>query len=333
MKWKKIGAVLIVVAIAVVLVKLPKKNQPVEKKEQPPTKIGIIVYPPMGLFYVAQEKGFFREEGVNAEITLIEDENQAIPSIMSNQVQMLVSTPDFMTVAADAGVDATQIFFMDIGNGSDGLVVKKEVNDISDLKGKKVYLSIGTPSHFLFRYWSQEAGLRTSDFELINMSADQVGTAFVAGQIDYGMTWEPWLSNANQRPDGKVLMTSRAMPGIVGDTIMARRDYLKDHGREAQAIMRAYFKAVKYWETNQNEASVIIANHFGLKQEEIVAMMENVRLMNYEDNLKKFEKANDLNIYSLMQKSADIYLEDGVIKTKSNVDGLADPSLLKTLYR
>ena len=305
----------------------------IKQEAKKPIKIGIIVYPGAGLFYVAQDKGFFKEEGVKTEIVQIPDENQIVSSLASNQIQMFYSTADFSTIIADARVDAPEVFISDMSYGADGLVVKNNVIDISQLKGKKVYLSIGTPSHFLFRYLTNKAGLKSEEVELVNSTADQVGTAFVAGKIDYGMTWEPWLSKATERPDGKVLKTSKDEPGIIEDTVVARKDLIQSRREDTKRIMRAFFKAVNFWKNNKDEANAIMAKHFNISVADFAAQMETVKPLDYEENIKKFDPSTSLNIYEITNKAITIYTQDKVLKNKPHTANIIDSSLLKELYK
>jgi len=169
--------------------------------------------------------------------------------------------------------------------------------------------------------------------KFINATADQVGAGFVAGQIDYGMTWEPWLSKASEREDGKVLMTSKTEPGIIGDTIITRQDFIESNREEIKAIMRAFFKTVEYWKNNPEEVNSIIAKNFNLPVEEFAPMMETIKLLDYNDNLEKFDRSNELNIYELSEKAIEFYTEDGIIQSELNVNNLVDDSLLKELYQ
>jgi len=308
-----------------------RTNNTVENKD--PVKLGLLIYPGAGLFYIAQDKGFFKQEGVNVEIVEIADETQMVSSIASNQVQLMMSSLDLTTIIADAGVDAPQIFAFDIGYGADGLVVKNDISDIRQLKGKKVYASLGTPSHFILRYFAEKAGLKPEDIELVNTSADQVGAFLVAGKIDYGMTWEPWISKTKERSDLKVFITSKDEPGIVADTIVARRDIIQSRPEELKRIMRAYFKAVDFWRKNKEEGNAIIAKHFNIPVEELSLQMQTVKPLNYEDNLKVFDRSNKSNAYTFTEKAIQIYMEDKILKSKPDLPKLLDPSLLKVLYQ
>lgn len=303
------------------------------KTAQEPLKIGIVVYPGYAPLFVAKEKGFFEKEGVNAEIVVINDFNQLISSIASGNVQMLISTADYTPVVRHAGVDVKEILVADIGYGADGLVVKNDIATIADLKGRQVYLSIGSPSHFLFRYMAEQEGLSAGDIELIQMEPDQVGAAFAAGQIDYGMTWEPWLSKASEREDGKVLITSKAKPGIITDTFVVRADALQARKEDVRAVVRAWFDAVEFLDTNPDEANAIMSKGFGLPAEEFSLQIKTVKFLNYSENLAKFDKSTPLNLYDLTEKAVDIFSKDGILKSPVDPEEIIDPTLLEGLYR
>ncbi len=326
-------AIIAIVVVGLVAYFGLTSNKPTQTTINPKSiKIGVIIYPGFAPFFIADEKGYFEKEGVNAEVVLISDPNQAIPLLESNEVQLLFSSADFTTIISDAGVDVKEIFASDIGYGSDGLLVKNDVNNISDLKGKTVYLGMGYPSHFLFRYLTKQAGLENDDVTLVDMGADQVGAAFVAGQIDYGMSWEPWLSQAAERKDGKLLFSSKDEPGIITDTFVVRTDTLNSRTEDVKAIVRAWFDSIKFINSSPSEANSIMAKNLGLSVEDFEAQVSTIKFLTHQENLDKFSKKTSLNLYDLTDKVIEIYSEDGIIQSKPDVDKLIDASLLKELY-
>lgn len=322
-----IGSVITIIVIGGIL--LPALR---EKSEGEPLKIGVIIYPGFAPFFIADEKGFFEKENVNAEVVLISDPSQAISLLESNEVQLLFSSADFTAIISDAGVDMKEVFASDIGYGSDGLLVKDDINDISDLKGKTVYLGMGYPSHFLFRYLTEQAGLKNDDVTLIDMGPDQVGAAFVTGQIDYGMSWEPWLSQASEREDGKLLFSSKDEPGIITDTFVVRTDTLNSRNEDVKAVVRAWFDSIDYINSNPSEANSIMARTMGLSLEDFEAQASTIKFLSYQENLDKFNKATPLNLYDLTDKAIEIYSEDGILQTEVSIENIIDSSVLNSLY-
>lgn len=319
-------AVLVVGGIAYAGLKL---NSVPTNQEQ--IKIGIVVYPGYGAFYIAQEKGFFDKEGVKVELVKLSAEN-LIPSLGSNQVQMIAGSADFTLIAADSGIDVVQIFAPSLSYGADGMVTRHDVKDITELKGKKVYLGLGFPSHFFFRYLAAQKGLKPSDVEIVNMDPEQVGVSFVAGNINAGMTWEPWLTKIlTETKNGRILFSSRDYPNIISDDVIVRRDVLEKRREDIKKVMRGYFKAVDYWEKNRTEGNAIVARNFGLTPGEFAPIRDTVTLADYAFNLKKFDKTQAHNMYEIMTKAAEIYYQDGVIKTKPDINKIIDPSLLNEI--
>lgn len=302
------------------------------KKKAEPIKIGVIVYPGFAPFFIAEEQGFFDKQGVNAEVILINDPDQGFALLESNSVQMLFSSADFTPIIADVGIDIKEIFAADIGYGSDGMLAKNDISSIQELKGKTVYLAMAYPSHFLFRYLTKQAGLETDEVTIVEMGPDEVGAAFVAGQIDYGMSWEPWLSQAVEREDGQILFSSKDYPGIITDTFVVRTDVLNSRRNDIKAVTRAWFDSIEYIETNPDKANEIMARNLGLPKEDFEAMASTIKFLDYEDNLEKFNRLSELNIFELTEKAVEIYGEEGILQSEVDFESVVDSSILEGLY-
>lgn len=331
MTKKVVIAIVAIIAVGLIAYFGLTSNKPAKTTVNPePIKIGVFVYPGFGSFYIAKEKEFFKQQGVNVELVQVSIDG-AIPALESNQIQMLTGSTDMMAIIADGGIAAKQIFSTSISYGADGLVTTGDILKISDLKGKKVYTSYGYPGHFFFRYLAGKNGLSNKDVELINLDSESIGSSFVAGKIDAGVTWEPWLSKATERAGGKVLVSSKDEPGIITDIVMARNDLAQNRREDVKRVMKGFFEAVNWWKNNPNEGNAIVARNFNLTTEEFAPMMEVVNLSDLLTNLDKFNKSKSLNVYELAEKAAEIYSQDEVIKTKTTGDAVTDSSLLNEI--
>jgi len=329
-----IVAVLAIVVVGIIVFGPKLQNtetNTVDVFQQDPIKIGIVAYPGYGTFLIADEKGFFEKEGVNVEVIQLATD-ALVPAFMGEEIDVSISTPDFITIIGDGGVDAAQFLISSMTYGADGILVADDTQKVSDLKGKKVYVTLGFPGHFFVRSVAEQAGLELDDIELVNMNPDQIGSAFVSGDINIGATWEPWLSQANKRENGRVLVTSRDVPGIVLDSVMAKREFIDSHREELRKINKAIFAANEFWKNNREEGNTIAARGFGLSPEEFDPMRDTIKLADYEFNLYKFDRDNERNIYELTDKAGTFYLADGVISEKKNAGNFVDDSILQDLY-
>jgi NitT/TauT family transport system substrate-binding protein len=57
-------------------------------------KVGHSTWVGYGPFYIAQEKGFFKEEGVDVEFTIMEDTAIKIGAMFAGQIDIAASTSD-----------------------------------------------------------------------------------------------------------------------------------------------------------------------------------------------------------------------------------------------
>ena len=106
---------------------------------------------------------------------------------------------------------------------------------------------------------------------------------------------------------------------------------MQNRREDVKRVMRGFFAAVDWWEKNTTEGNAIVAKNFNLTADEFAPMRETVKLSNLQTNLERFNKSTPLNVYVLAEKAADIYLQDGVIKTKATGDAVTDSSLLNEL--
>lgn len=236
--------------------------------------------------YLAQEKGFF--EGVKVELEKIEDTPARRAALASGSVHGSVDILDSFTNGAAAGLPASVVLKLDDSMGGDGVVVRKSVGSIRDLRGKTVAYPPGLPSHFFLLALLDDAGMKISDVESRPMEADQAGAAFVSGSVDAAVTWEPWLTKASALPDGKILTTSRETPGLIVDVFTVRNDFLSEHPEVVRAFVQGWFKALDFWQTNPQEAIPILAKSMGLSDAELTQMAAGVRYADLANNREFF---------------------------------------------
>ena len=180
-----------------------------------PLKVAHSTWVGYGPLYVAKEKGFFEEEGLEVELILMEDPKLRFPALAAGQIDIAVTTVDTMLNFLNEDQSYVYLFAIDDSKGGDGIVANKEIASVADLKGKSVAYAEGSVSQFYLGVLLKEAGLSIADVETQNMTAGDAGAAFVAERVDAAVTWEPWLTRGRQAPHGHVLVDSSTSPGLI----------------------------------------------------------------------------------------------------------------------
>ncbi|MDR1948165.1 MAG: ABC transporter substrate-binding protein, partial [Spirochaetaceae bacterium] len=276
--------------------------------------------------FVALEKGFFEKNGLTVAIQKIESGSDRRSAIAANRIQGMASTVDAVVIAVANGIPITQVLALDMSNGGDGLVAKKEYNSLEDLKGKTVALDTsGVASYFWFHVLLKQRGLTIDQFDVQSMGAGDAGAAFVAGRVDAALTWQPWLTRASETSFGKVLISSSETPGVITDSLSIRKDIIEKYPDAVQAIVNGWMEAVEYAKTSPTEANEIMAKAMGQTVDEFVATLPDVLFYDKKDNISYLgssSKPGEIN--EILTMASDLWSSMGEIPTKPDIASLVN---------
>jgi NitT/TauT family transport system substrate-binding protein len=192
---------------------------------------------------LADKAEIFKKNGVDVELRMIPPVPRSA-ALASGALNAAATTVDQHIVWMSAGIPSVQVALIDKSNGGDGLAVRSGINSIKDLKGKSVNVDgPGTVQHFMLSYILQKNGLSIQDVIRSTMAAQPAAQAFVTGQGDAAVTYEPYLSTVRARPDaGRILVTSKDYPVVI-DTLVFRTDFIKQHPQVVKKVVDSFFEA------------------------------------------------------------------------------------------
>ena len=267
-----------------------------------------------GLFHLAEEKGFFDDHGVDMTIKVVEDEANNPAALASNQIQGDLTTVDTNVRSIAASVDLVQVMAVDDSNGADGIVGTADIQTVNDLAGKKVGVKVGATSYVFLLSVLKDAGMTVDDIQIVDMNPGEAGTAFVAGQLDAAVTWEPFLSKATQREGGHVVISSKDAPGLIVDSLALRRDWADANPAAVTGLIQAYNEAYDFWKSNPDQAWPIMAESQGLSVDDYKAAAEGVTFYGPQD-MATFMNApiDQTGILKLTSYINDFWVAEGVI--------------------
>ena len=226
-------------------------------------KLGHSTWVGYGPFYIARDKGFFKEEGVEVELVIMEDTPIKMGALMAGQLDLVASTADEFPIYMKPGIGLHYVLAVDNSKGGDGIVANKDIADVKGLKGKKVAFEQGSVSQFFLNALLKDAGMTQADIEPVNMAATDAGVAFTAKQVDAAVTWEPALSLGAKAEHGKLLLSSADKPGLITDVVAATTDTIANKKDDIKGFVRGWYKALAFIKSNPDEANKIMAQGVG----------------------------------------------------------------------
>jgi NitT/TauT family transport system substrate-binding protein len=285
-----------------------------------------------GPLYIAQEKGFFKENGVDVDLVVMEDPKERFPTLMADRIQMIASTVDTALLYMKNADDFKYIAAIDDSDGGDGIVAKKDIATIADLKGKQVAVNEGSVSEFYLNVLLTKAGIKESDLNIVNMTAADAGTAFVSGQVDAAVTWEPWLSRGKATDFGHLLVDSSTTPGLITDALTVKTSWLNSHRKEAAGVVKAWNEAVAYYKAHPEESIEIMAKGVGgwLKDpKDFKETLPGIKFYGAEENKAFFgTKDKPGPLHQTVQDAIDVWSSHGKMQVKATPEDLIDYSFV-----
>ncbi|QIB67969.1 ABC transporter substrate-binding protein [Aminipila butyrica] len=228
------------------------------------------------LYFVAKDKGFFEEEGLNADLVLFAENNSMLTALENKKLQAgaLGSTNSIQYISQGHKVT---IFGGAMTEGH-ALVVKKEVveglgdkADLSALKGKRIADTFGGTADVVFRQGLIDAGLDPEkDVELV--SAESGAAAFAAlknDEIDGAILFTPFRKLAEDA-GYKILSYSGEVEGFGHHPCcrqVAETAELEKNPDTYVKFLRALIKAYKFYQENEEETVDIIANYVDIDKD------------------------------------------------------------------
>ncbi len=251
-----------------------------------PFKVAIVTWPGCAPPYLAIEKGLFGD--LKVEVSVIDDAGPRRAAFRSGQMEALAETIDSYANGAASGLSGKVVIKNDDSFGGDAIVARKEITSLNDLRGKTVAYPEGMPSHFYLLYLLKEVGLTPSDIKGRPMDdPGKAGQAFISGNVDAAVTWEPFVTQAAETPHGHVLASTAQAQGIIADIIVVNENVIRDRPDDVQAFVSGWYEAVEYWKRNPKEGNEIMAKGLNLPVADFEAMISGLRLADHK-NAKAF---------------------------------------------
>ncbi len=222
-------------------------------------RLGYETWVAPGPFFIALEKGWFAEEGVEVELVNIEDVRIRAAALATGELDAITATIDEAILQLASAGELRFAFALAESHGGDGLVAHNDIKDITDLKGKTVAVEPDSSRQFYLNTLLRAAYMSETDVTTVAKAPSEAGLAFERGEVDAAITWQPWLTRTARMAHGRVLTDSSQQPGLLVEMVVTRREVLEDRPKEFQALYRAWLRAIEWAKKNPEDSAELIA--------------------------------------------------------------------------
>jgi NitT/TauT family transport system substrate-binding protein len=298
-------------------------------------RMGVLgVLPEAGIF-IALEQGYYREQGIELDLTQFDSAARMVPSLGTGQLDAgdgSHSAGLFNAVARGIGIKLVA----DAASGPPGhpvvslmfrrdLVEDGQVRGPGDLRGRRVALPArGIPTEVLLATWLRPAGLSIADVEIIEMGFPDQIAAFGAAALDATVIPEPFQTRlVDQRLATVYQGSDEVDPGFQVAELMYSASFAREQPELARRFMLAYLRGVRVY----NDA--VMKRVPAARQMMVAALVQHTPVKDpalYERMvLAALHPDGRINVASLAQHQ-EYWLATGVQQTRIDLDALIDYS-------
>jgi NitT/TauT family transport system substrate-binding protein len=284
---------------------------------------------------------FYKKYGFKVAIKIIDSPSESINAFASGNIHATAWTLDMIPLfyeqlKADSRALPRAFLQVDWSNGGDGIVVRKDIGSVADLKGKKIALAQHSPSHYLLLNLLINAGLQPDDVDLrFTEDAFQAAAAFNADKSLAGcVSWAPDVYKLAEAPGNKLLVSTATANKLISDVMFARADFVRDNPKIIDGLVRGFFDAVEELKTeaNRKKAAAFMGKAYGLPADEAFGMLADAHSTNFAENKAFFlNQNNPTNFERYWETASTLYLKLGSISSAVRFDQVMDFSFVKAL--
>jgi NitT/TauT family transport system substrate-binding protein len=221
--------------------------------------VGIVNSTTDASFFIADAKGYFREEGLRVDFVSFDSAAKMVPSLGTGELDAgggAISSALYNAVAR--GIEMKVVAdkaHHDRSFGHAALLVRKELidsgrfRDFKDLRDLKVAVSgAGSSDESVLNEALRRGGLKWGDATVVYLGFPQHPAALVNGAIDAGLTSEPALTNALKTAAAVLFARiGQFYPDQQSATVIYGAGFLKSKRDAAERFMRAYVRGARFY--------------------------------------------------------------------------------------
>ena len=251
---KKILVIIIIVAVIIagaVIYSMNNKTNDNDLKKISVNEVArSVFYAPQ---YVAINKGFFKEEGLEIELTTGQGADKVMTAVLAGQSDIGFAGPEASIYVYNEGKeDYAEVFAQMTKRDGSFLVSKTDTDNFSwnDLKGKTVIPGRkGGVPYMTFEYVLKQNGIDPeTDVNLDDsIKFDLMAGAFAGGDAEYVTLFEPTASMTEEAGKGYVVASVGEASGEIPYTAyFAKKSYIEENKDVIQGFTNAIYKGQQW---------------------------------------------------------------------------------------
>jgi NitT/TauT family transport system substrate-binding protein len=248
-------------------------------------RIAINPWPGYSVMYLAEELGYFRDEGLNIRLIELASLADTRRVFEHGQADLVCCTlVEVLMMNEAAGRDSIQcVGVFDYSNGSDMLLAMNKISSVKDLQGKRIGLEPESVDGLSVYLALKSAGLSINDVTLVPLAQTEMVAALEKGLVEAVQTYPPTSEAVEKVAGVHAVWDSSHAPETILDVLGANPELLAAQPDSVRGILQACKRAQHFHRKFPNESMQILSRRCRLSEQELVRFFNGIKTLAGDD--------------------------------------------------
>lgn len=227
--------------------------------------IAVTPWPASAPIYVAQDEGYFQNEGLDVTLDSYLSGHLGLAAVLSGKADFATVGETPITRAAVDGKPVTVVATISQIDRAIRIIARKDrgISASGDLRGKKIGVVAGTTAQFFLRTYLATAFISPRDVQIIYVETDKLVDALLNGDVDAVSTWSPFTLVLRDRFGSNAVILDEPNIYTMTWNVTTTQEFAKNNPERVKAFLRAILRANSFIKENPDEARTLSAKHIG----------------------------------------------------------------------
>ena len=234
-------------------------------KETERVVVAVTPWPASAALYVAQEKGYFKDEGLEVAFDTFISGHLGLEAALSGKADFATAGDTPIARAAIEAKPVAVVATLCEINRAVMIVARKDHGILSpeDLRGKRIGVVLGTTADFFLHIFLATSYVNPLDVIIVGLETEGVVDALTRGEVDAVSTWFPHTLRASARlGDRGILLEDPSIYKMTWN-LAASQDFATNHPDRVIKVLRPILRANRLIMERAEEARAVASMHLG----------------------------------------------------------------------
>ena len=234
------------------------------------------------LIPLARHRDFYAAEGITADMLPFASGKQAMEAMFGGKCALAVAAETPVVHHSLSRNDFSIISAVAISSNFERIIARSDRGILSpaNLSGHRIAVTEFTTAHYYLDMYLAANGLAQQDVSKVYLPAQEVGPAFLRGEVDAAAHWEPNIQKLATEFGARAKVFTSPGLHVSPFLLIGNRDYIRKNPASIEKVLRALLRAERWAKEQPANARVLVArdNEGSAEELELIFSLNDFRV-------------------------------------------------------